>query len=255
LKHLALSTLWTREVEAEHARLSTVSRKTLRIDRLAEYHAVAGAVADACWANRSKRRVSRARFGVWSRSTAAIDAFWAEVLRGRARDGTTGFDRPRQGFVTVLAYGDGKWGRGRAPHVRIRASADRTFRPAHVITTIEYDTTATCHVCGDVQQGVVDQHKNHMKGSPAGALENGLKHCARSTCSSFHDRDVNAALNILKALLAELRGEGRPTHLRRDSARQRPAMINIALRRGTSSSPLGAHAHYQCKSSRDAFVS
>jgi hypothetical protein len=36
LKHLAMSAVWLREVAAEHAQLSHVSRKTMRLDRLAE---------------------------------------------------------------------------------------------------------------------------------------------------------------------------------------------------------------------------
>ena len=107
LAHLARHVVWNREVAAEHAQLSTASRKTMRVDRLSQYHAAAAATADACWASRSKRRVARAAFGVWSRSTAAMDAFWAGVLRGRARDGTLGLEAR-----TVLGFGDWPGGQG-----------------------------------------------------------------------------------------------------------------------------------------------
>ena len=218
------------------------------IARLSAYHAVAGEVADACWENRSKRRIAREKFGVWSRSTAVIDTFWSSVLRGRTRDATTGFDGTDRSKFSVLAYGDGKWAGGRAPHVRIRESAERIFGRSRVKTVWEYNTSQKCNVCGDVVQGVVDRHKNNKKGRACGALDRGLKLCTRSTCSSFLDRDVNvrshthtrpertphilthahahhtrshhptpqAGLNIMKALLAELRGEERPRHLRKD---------------------------------------
>jgi hypothetical protein len=140
-------------------------------------------------------RIARAAFGVWSRQTARIDAFWSEVLAGRARDGTTGLNQRgarRSGKgITILGYGNGTWGGGRSPQKRIRESADRTFGRARVITIDEFMTTATCHVCGDRQQGIVDHHKNYLRGSPAGALDRGIKRCARSSCSTFHDRDVN----------------------------------------------------------------
>ena len=48
---------WRKEVAAEHALLATASRRTLNIERLAEYHAVAAATAEACWANRLKPRI------------------------------------------------------------------------------------------------------------------------------------------------------------------------------------------------------
>jgi hypothetical protein len=187
LKHLALSAIWRREVGAEHARLSTVSRKTTRIDRLAEYHAVAGEVAEKCWENRSKRRISRAAFGFWSRQVAAADRFWSTVLRGRACDGTANFDG-----VTMLAYGDGKWGGGRGPHKLVYDSAVRVFGRENVIKTDEYLTSQMHHGCGDKLQDVVDAHKNYKtRGGHACATERSLKRCARTSCSSWHDRDVN----------------------------------------------------------------
>jgi hypothetical protein len=226
LKNLAQSAIWRREVAAEHALLSTVSRKTMRVDRLSEYHRVAGEVAEKCWENRSKKRIARAAFGVWSRSTAALDGFWASVLRGRERDGTLNLSNR-----TVLGYGNGKWGAGRAPTKRVRDSADRVFGRARVIGIDEFNTTKTCHVCGDVLQGIVDRKKNYKGGRHAAAFDRGLKHCARQSCSSYFDRDVNAALNILKVLIAQLRGEERPPHLRRDSVLSFPLSSSLEIDR------------------------
>jgi hypothetical protein len=224
LGNLARSAIWRREVAAEHALLATASRKTMRLDRLAQYHAVAAATAEACWANRSKPRISRAAFGVWSRSTALLDAFWASVRRGRARDGTL-----HKESCTLLGYGAG-WGfTGGGPHRRVRVSADKVFGAARVITVDEFNTTKSCHVCGDELQGVLDRTKNFKRGAPAGAVDRGLKRCARRSCSSFLDRDVNAALNMLKALLADLRSGERPTHLRRDSALQKPGYATFMM--------------------------
>ena len=123
------------------------------------------------------------------RQQGAIDGFLAGVLRGRARDGTLGFEGR-----TIIGYGNGAWGGGRAPSARIRASAERIFGHERVIDTDEFLTTATCHVCGDVLQGIIDTHKNFLRGAPAGALDRGLKRCARSSCSSFLDRDVNVGV-------------------------------------------------------------
>jgi transposase len=81
----------------------------------------------------------------------------------------------------------------------------------------EFRTSKTCHCCGDVLRGVVEREKNFKKGAPAGAVDRGVKHCARSTCSTFLDRDVNAALNMLKVTLTLLRGVERPQHLQRES--------------------------------------
>jgi hypothetical protein len=186
LKHLALSAIWRKQVSAEHAQLSTVSRKTMRLDRLAAYHETAGRVAEACWVNRSHTRISRAAFGFWIRQTGAIDSFWQRVLNGRECDGTDKFKGR-----TVLAYGDGKWPGGRAPHKRILDSAIRVFGRECVMTTKEFNTTKTHHHCGDEQQDVVDQEKNYKKGGHASATERSLKRCNRTSCSSWQDRDVN----------------------------------------------------------------
>ena len=188
LAHLVNSAKWRVEVAAEHALLSTASRKTMQIPRLAEYHAVAAATADACWANRGRRRISRAAFGVWSRSTAMLDGFWAGVLRGRARDGTLGREA-----TTLLGYGAGWGGTGGGPHKRVKDSAERVFSLARVTTIDEFNTSKTCHVCGEVLRGCVEVQKNFTKGAPAGAVDRGLKHCSSSTCSSFLDRDVNVS--------------------------------------------------------------
>ena len=185
-QHLAQSAVWLREVAAEHALLATVSRKTMDPARLAEYHAVSASVAEACWANRTKKRISRAAFGFWSRARSCLDGFWATVKKGRERDGTASFKGP-----IVLAMGDGKWGVGRAPTQALRESARRIFGAANVIDTHEYMTSQGCHVCGDVLQDVFDLYYNKRHGLPPGFLARGLKHCARSSCSSFHDRDVN----------------------------------------------------------------
>jgi len=157
LGHLARSALWRREVAAEHALMATASRKTMRLDRLSEYHRVAGATGEVCWANRERRRISRDAFGVWSRSTAALDTFWAGVLRGRARDGTTGKEQH-----TTLGYGDWCGGFG-APTARVRASAERVFAAraprGRVVNVWEFNTTKTCHCCGSVLEGVLDRQK------------------------------------------------------------------------------------------------
>jgi len=147
---------------------------------------VAGATAEACWTNRLRRRVSRAAFGVWSRSTAMLDAFWTAVRKGRACDGTAGM-----GARTVIGYGAG-WGDkgGGGPHKRVRASADRIFGKARVITIKEWNTSKTCHVCGSTLQGIVDRSKNFKRGGHPYAVDRGLKRCA-SSCSSFLDRDGN----------------------------------------------------------------
>lgn len=143
----------------------------------------------ACWAYRSKTRISRAAFGFWARLTAAIDSFWQKVLNGRECDGTNNFKGR-----TVLAYGDGKWGVGRAPHKRILDSAIRVFGRECVIMTKEFNTTKTHHHCGDEQQDVVDKEKNYKRGGHACATERSLKRCNRTSCSSWQDRDVNVRL-------------------------------------------------------------
>ena len=117
-----------------------------------------------------------------------MDTFWASTLRGRARDGNLGLEAR-----TVLGFGNGAGG-GRAPSARMRQSAERVFSAHRVLSIDEYYTTKTCHVCGDVLQGVIDTHKNFLHGLPAGAHDHGLKHCARSSCSSFLDRDVNVSI-------------------------------------------------------------
>ena len=229
-KSLALSAKWRKEVAAEHDLLSTVSRKTLRLDRLAAYHAVVDSTADKCWANRSKTRIARQAFGVWSRSTALMDKFWAGILRGRERDGTTGMEER-----TILGYGDWAFKKGVGGGAkRLRESALRVFR-AHgrgrVLIIDEYKTSKTCHSCGSVLRDLVDTRKNRIKGAHPGNVDRGFKHCEHRKCLSFLDRDVNGALNIRKATITRLRREERPSHLLRES---------VPITRETASTEHGA---------------
>ena len=245
-KHLAQAALWLREVADEHKLLSTVSRKSTRVADIAAYNAVMREVALAIWKNRCRRRVARAALTFYLHSLSACDSFWAKVKRSSQHKGSQG---------TIIGYGDATWARGRAPNKRLRESAVRTFGRANVIAINEFNTSKSCHACGCELQGVVDRAKNLKKGLPAGAPDRGLKRCNSSSCSSFWDRDVNvracrlgvqttrtppshsppptpqAALNMLKALLSQLRGEERPAHLRVDTVLNRPFKADFPLSR------------------------
>jgi len=153
-----------------------------------------------------------------------------------------------------------------------RPTAHQPFGRARVVELDEWGTSAKCHVCGDRLQGIVDRAKNRKQGLPAGAIDRGLKRCNRNSCSSFLDRDVNvravpppaapaaraapllipphsrpraqAALNILKLLVAKLRGDERPYSLRRDSVPREPSRtVFQKIARETASALHGACAH------------
>ncbi len=200
-RRLAKAAACNRQVAAQHALLATTTRKTSYPARLGAYHVIADSVAEACQANRAQPRVRRALFTYYMLSTSVMDSFWASVRRGRARDGTL-----RKEAQTLLAYGaagpDGHW-RGGGPHRRLYVSAQRVFGGARVAKTDEFNTTRTHAHCGAVLSDVVDKAKNNKQRLPHGATEHSLKHCPK--CSSWVDRDVNAALNILKAFIAALR--------------------------------------------------
>ena len=202
-QRLADAESWNRELAGEHARLSTVSRNTSYPGRLGEYHAVVSAVAEAVHASRAKRRVRRAKFTYYMRSTSVIDKFWAMVRRGRARDGTLGMED-----FSLLAYGEagvsGRWAGG-GPHRRMWVSAQRTFRKSHVVRVDEYNTSKKHAYCGAVLAGVVSRGGHTRHGGVYGAVERGIKMCTSTSCLNFVDRDVNAALNILHAFIATLR--------------------------------------------------
>jgi hypothetical protein len=82
-------------------------------------------------------------------------------------------------------------------------------------------------------QGVVDRHKNKTKGLPPSAVDRGHKHCARSTCSCFLDRDVN------------VRWEGRRARRGHGDARARARRLNTPQypppRAGCSKHPQTSH--------------
>ena len=61
-------------------------------------------------------------------------------------------------------------------------SAKRAFGRygrSRVVPVGEFNTSKTCHVCGDVLQGIVDVEKNMKKGAFPGAVDIGIKRCAR----------------------------------------------------------------------------
>jgi len=56
------------------------------------------------------------------------------------------------------------------------------------------------------------------------------KRCDSSDCCNYYDRDVNAAMNILAAYLAEAAGQPRPAHLSRTNPLVHAARGRCTLR-------------------------
>lgn len=217
---------WNSLASVEHAALAGVTHRTANHESFDNYLAVLARHGPRLWELRSHKRWVRERFRSWRAYQRSELGFWRRVCHGLPQDGTTGMES-----VTTIAYGDadiGQPGRGGGGSSRsMRGPCEAVFGKRRVVGVDEFLTSQRCHVCTEQLHTVVDMRPGHWLrhatqptlSSPSrrprkGDVVWGLKCCTSSSCSRrFHDRDTNAALNILCAFLARHRREERPPYL------------------------------------------
>jgi hypothetical protein len=193
-------------------------------------------VEDDIFDETMKPRWAKAAFTTWQAKTRAMARFWSEVRAGRVEDGTAGV-RP------LIVYGGANFassakGAAAAPTTALYAACLAVCGPAAVRLATEHRSSKCCACCGGVLQWVATPMPSPAHAAARARIEaaregrgwapmrplstlidvRGLKRCPSPLCEregAFVDRDVNAALNILRAFV-QLDATGTlPEHMRR----------------------------------------
>ena len=204
------SAKWEKEIEVEEKIFARVDLKTTRIDKWVEFLRNYLSVYSTLWKVKTEKKWAQQRFRVYCLKQRTLDNFF-NTMNGPVKP--------------VIAYGAAKFspnGNGQisAPTTSLFKKCSQKFKTYPVD---EFLTTQICHDCDShLHEVVKDQHPVQMKAKAmVGPLAKwrvqrdqkvrGLRWCSTS-CRSFKNRDLNAALNILRCFT----NEHRPQHLSRN---------------------------------------
>lgn len=207
---------WNAAMQAVNDELSGTSPKTADIDKFGAYVATVATHNDALWRHALHPRVAQQELRTYILKQRKMDR-WLNGVKEKASAG---------GYEVRVAYGDANFsptGRGEAAPAPTAFQYKRVllaFGASAVTLVDEYCTTKCCAACGKrgvttVLQDVYDP-RQHVDGKRPHAVR-GLKRCPNTGCTSFYNRDGNAAANIHAAYVAMARGAARPAHLARDN--------------------------------------
>jgi hypothetical protein len=199
------------------------SPKTASLDQYLRHVEISEQVKEQILNETMRSRWADDSFFFRQKKAQALDLFWSEVISGSVQDGTAG-------IMPIFAFGDakirGSYGSSTAPSSGLVISLQRIAGVVNVVFVDEFRTSACCATCGFLLHSVQtanaskrqdtrvkhrlaalaargEKEKDVVTNSPPPSWDmRGLKLCRNQQCldnhSSFRDRDVNAALNMLK---------------------------------------------------------
>jgi len=151
---------------------------------------------DSLWGEYLKRRWGRQRFATYSGKQSTVHRFLKSLDDGSGRR-------------TVLAYGDAGFSSNGPGELSVPTSGlVKACAKKYKVAMIDEFRTSQIHHQDDVRMSYVSQN---------GFKVRGLLWCSSTRGSKFVDRDINAALNILRCYNG---GENRPVALRRQTPKQ-----------------------------------
>lgn len=194
---------WEKTIKAEEDLFAQVSLRTTNEDHWRQFLSNYLLVYNRLWGLKTKRKWGQQRFRTYRLRRRCLDKFFASMK---------GKDQP----TPVIAYGSAKFN----PNSKNELSAPTTslskkcgtFYPTIMVD--EFRTTKICYNC-DCQLHPVGYNKKGEDGSVSYREIRGLRWCSSTKCRKFKNRDMNAALNILRCYLA---GEQRPKGLGRNES-------------------------------------
>ncbi|KAK9809094.1 hypothetical protein WJX72_009306 [[Myrmecia] bisecta] len=151
------------------------------------------------------RRVTRQRLGAYIQAQKAMDAVGVRFAGKQPRR--------QEDVQCIIGFGAGSFSSTSRGHAPGRKEAWKQFlsRYAYVVLLDEFRSSMVCSACDGILKNVYDR---------TGRLIYRIKRCP--DCGRFWHRDVNAPRNLLRILLAWIRGRRRPRALcppeRRQSA-------------------------------------
>lgn len=192
------ASVWEKEIEQEELifrrhNLKTTSEEEWRLFLL-DYISV----YKRLWQAKTTKGWGRERFRVYTLKRKTLDRFFGSMRK-------KGEEKP------VIAYGAAKFN----PNSKSELSAPTTFlskRCSKHYPTIyvdEYNTTKVCHGCDEKLCPILKMTREEKKREIRG-----LRWCSSTKCRTLMNRDLNAALNILRCFRS---GTNRPNSLSRNS--------------------------------------
>ena len=205
---------WSVPLQAHNLALADHSPKTASVDRYNEFLSVEAAGRDAVWEVNYARRASRGRFGTHCGKKKVLQGFLASLGKGLG----SAEERKRK---VIVGFGQAKFastGRGEMAVPTTQAFKE-CARMWHTRLVDENYSTCVCHDCDGRTRDV--RTERYINDELVVGFNRAVRRCTsecKATGRSLKHRDLNAALNILRCLNAELEGKPRPTALTRAGA-------------------------------------
>jgi hypothetical protein len=207
---------WIVPLQAHNLALADHNSKTASVDRYNAFLSVEADGCDAVWKVNYARRASRRRFGTYCGKKKVLQGFLASLGKGLGLGSAE--ERKRR---VIVGFGQAKiasTGRGEMAVPTTQAFKE-CARMWHTRLVDENYTTCVCHDC-DGRTGDL-RTKRNINNELVIGFNRAVRRCTsecKATGRSLKHRDLNAALNILRCLNAELAGTPRPTALTRAGA-------------------------------------
>ena len=193
---------WEKQIEQEEKTYAEISLKTTNEDKWEKFIENYISVYDTLWEQKTKTKWGQQRFRTYRLKQKCLDKFFAS-MRG-----------PKRSENPVIAYGAAKFN----PNSKSELSAPTTslsrkcsnFYPTVMVD--EFRTTKICYKC-DCQLHPVSKKAPGYKYETIKGVNidmkvkknviidreiRGLRWCSSTKCRKFYNRDLNAALNILR---------------------------------------------------------
>jgi hypothetical protein len=141
----------------------------------------------------SSKRMKRLKWSTYIRRQQTYEKITKSLTGGHKR--------------TIVAYGDASFTSSARGNVAVPTSTLRRkiSSRCRVVEIDEFRTSLLCCSCHSEMKGLV------VDGEEGGKGIYGVRRCINSACPrTLWNRDVNAAVNILRLFLHQVKGEGRP---------------------------------------------
>lgn len=195
---------WEKDIEAAELIFRQHSLKTTNEEEWSAFLKDYSTVYKTLWEGKTQKKWARERFRVYCLRNKTLDKFFQTM---------NGPEKP------IIAYGAAKFN----PNNKNELSAPTTYlskRCAIHYPTVfvdEYNTTKVCSCCDSKLSPVVID----------GQERRGLRWCCSTKCRTFRNRDLNAALNILRCFKS---ATNRPQSLCRNSRSETKPSVMKCLR-------------------------
>ena len=196
-KHKYKTDNWQKEIENEELKYREISLKTIKEENFIKFIQNYSSVYDNLWENKIQKKRAREKFRVYTLKQKCLDRFFSSFCEE---------DKTKP----IIAYGAAKFSpNGKhelsSPTTSISKKCSQHYKTEFVD---EFNTTRICHDCDNLLNKVIKIVDGKIRDV------RGLKLCCSTSChSSFKNRDLNAALNILRCYKSSIR----PPSLSRNS--------------------------------------